>query len=140
MKPRHGHISENCRPISEVMSLIGDKWTSLIITRLHEGPMRFNALKRRVEGISQKVLTSSLRALERDGFLDRRVYPTVPPRVEYSLTPMGHELAGPLMALTDFALRNRDRMDAAQAAYDEKNGIPQHGAPEKRKPQPLRLN
>lgn len=140
MKPRRGHISDSCRPISEVLSLIGDKWTSLIITLLTEGPRRFNELKRRVPGISQKVLTSSLRALERDGFIQRTEYPTIPISVEYGLTPFGRELAEPLMALTRFALENHERMDAAQAAYDERHAVPPPGAPPKRKPQPLRLN
>ncbi|UUP16347.1 winged helix-turn-helix transcriptional regulator [Nitratireductor thuwali] len=140
MKPRRGHISDSCRPISEVLSLIGNKWTSLIITRLTEGPLRFNELKRSVHGISQKVLTSSLRALERDGFIERTEYPTVPPSVDYRLTPFGRDLAEPVMALTRFALKNRDRMDVARAAYDERHGMPTPGAPPKRKPQPLRLN
>ncbi|WP_367718414.1 helix-turn-helix domain-containing protein [Nitratireductor sp. GISD-1A_MAKvit] len=134
MKPRHGHISESCRPISEVLSLIGDKWTSLIIERLHEEPLRFNALKRRVHGISQKVLTSSLRALERDGFLERTVYPTVPPSVEYRLTPFGHELAEPLSALKQFALDNADRMEAARTAYDARNA---EGGTSGHQPQPI---
>lgn len=140
MKPRNGHISDSCRPISEVLSLIGNKWTSLIITRLTEGPMRFNVLKRNVHGISQKVLTASLRALERDGFVERIEHPTVPPSVEYRLTPFGRELAEPLLALTRFALVNGARMEAARAAYDETHDIPAPGAEPRRKPIPLRLN
>ncbi|MCR4265760.1 helix-turn-helix domain-containing protein [Nitratireductor sp. ZSWI3] len=140
MKPRHGHISESCRPISEVLSRIGDKWTSLIITRLSQQPMRFNELKRNVHGISQKVLTASLRALERDGFVERTVFPTTPPTVEYRLTPFGEELAEPLTALTRFALTNAARMDAARAAYDTKHGEPMPDAAPKYKPQQLRLN
>lgn len=134
MKPRHGHISENCRPISEILSLIGDKWTSLIIERLNEEPLRFNELKRRVNGISQKVLTSSLRALERDGFLERIEHPTVPPSVEYRLTAFGHELAEPLSKLKQFALKNANRMEAARAAYDARSGAGGSGG---RQPQPI---
>ncbi|WP_295809705.1 helix-turn-helix domain-containing protein [uncultured Nitratireductor sp.] len=134
MKPRYGHISDRCRPISEILSLIGDKWTSLIIGRLHEEPLRFNELKRRVDGISQKVLTASLRALERDGFVERITHPTVPPSVEYRLTPFGQELAEPLSALKHFALDNAGRMDAARARYDARNGDQQAGT---RKPQQI---
>lgn len=120
MKPGHIHVSSACRPINELLSQIGDKWTSLIITRLSSGPMRFNVLKRNVEGISQKMLTSTLKALERDGFVERTVFPTVPPGVEYALTPFGRELSAPLMALTRFALENSGRVDEARAAYDRK--------------------
>ncbi|WP_048648367.1 winged helix-turn-helix transcriptional regulator [Nitratireductor soli] len=140
MKPRHGHISDGCRPISEVLSLIGNKWTSLIITRLIEGPMRFNELKRQVHGISQKVLTASLRALERDGFVERTEHPTVPPSVEYRLTPFGRELAEPLLTLTRFAAINGERMEAARAAYDEGHDTPPPGTEPRRKPLGLRLN
>ncbi len=140
MKPRGGHISDSCRPISEILSRIGDKWTSLIITRLTEGPLRFNELKRQVHGISQKVLTATLRGLERDGFIERRVEPTVPPAVEYSLTPFGRELAEPLMALTRFALVNSQRMEAARRAYDERNGTPFTEAGRQRKPLRLGMN
>ena len=118
MKPGHAHVSSACRPINELLSQVGDKWTSLIITRLSTGPMRFNALKRSVDGISQKMLTSTLKSLERDGFVERTVFPTVPPGVEYALTPFGRELSVPLMALARFAFENSDRVDAARAAYD----------------------
>lgn len=134
MKPRHGHISESCRPISEILSLIGDKWTSLIIGRLRAEPLRFNELKRRVDGISQKVLTASLRALVRDGFVERIEYPTVPPSVEYRLTPFGHELAEPLSVLQQFALDNAGRMEAARAAYDARTGGEKPG---RQKTQPI---
>ena len=122
MKPGHAHVSSACRPINELLSQIGDKWTSLIITRLSSGSMRFNALKRSVSGISQKMLTSTLKTLERDGFVDRTVIPSVPPGVEYALTPFGRELSVPLMALTSSAAENSDRVDEARAAYDRRQG------------------
>ncbi|HET6157554.1 MAG TPA: helix-turn-helix domain-containing protein [Dongiaceae bacterium] len=89
MKPAKYHLSENCQAVSEVLSRVGDKWTVLVVKILGNGPMRFNELKRTIDGISQRMLTLTLRALERDGLVTRTVFPSVPPRVEYELPPSG---------------------------------------------------
>ena len=92
MKPGKRHLSENCQAVSEVLQRVGDKWTVLVVKILGRGPMRFNELKRTIDGISQRMLTLTLRALERDGLVTRTVYPSVPPRVEYELTALGRSL------------------------------------------------
>jgi DNA-binding HxlR family transcriptional regulator len=118
LKPANFHESSTCRRISEILSRVGDKWTVLVIVQLREGPLRFSDIKRRLGSISQKMLTSTLRALERDGFLTRTVYPTVPPRVDYALTPLGRELLQPVTAMADWATRNADAIDRARARFD----------------------
>ena len=85
----HHELTNECRAVAQVLGRIGDKWTVLVIEMLGRQPMRFNELKREIGGISQKVLTSTLRGLERDGFVKRTVHPTIPPRVDYVLTSMG---------------------------------------------------
>lgn len=119
MPPRpidHG----DCRSVSEILSRVGDKWTVLVVMTLKPGPLRFNDIKRAVGGISQQMLTRTLRILERDGMVSRTVYPTVPPQVEYALTGLGHSLAEPVMRLGKWAQAhlatihdNRQRYDAA---------------------------
>ena len=94
MKPRHVHRTEDCRAVSDILQRVGDKWTVLVVGKLGDGPMRFNELRSAVGGISQKMLTTTLRGLERDGFVTRTVFPTIPPRVDYELTDLGCELAG----------------------------------------------
>ena len=105
------------RPISEMLAVIGGKWTVLIIGMLRRKPQRFSELHRGIDGISRKMLTSTLRDLEKDGFLTRTVTPTIPPRVDYHLTQMGEELGVPLRALAQWALANQGRVDAARALY-----------------------
>ncbi len=92
MKPRHMHLPGDCRAISDVLARVGDKWSVLVVTRLGERPMRFNELRRSIGGISQRMLTLTLRGLERDGLITRTVFPTIPPRVDYALTPLGRDL------------------------------------------------
>jgi DNA-binding HxlR family transcriptional regulator len=99
MKPTHLHLSEDCRAVSAVLQRVGDKWTILVVQRLGGGPRRFNELRTEVGGISQKMLTTTLRGLERDGFVTRTVFPTIPPRVDYELTDLGRELLVPVHAL-----------------------------------------
>ena len=89
-------MDHDCRPVGEILHQIGGKWTVLIINTLSDGPMRFSELKRMVGGISQKVLTSTLRELEMDGFITRTVTPSIPPRVDYELTDLGRDLQRPL--------------------------------------------
>ena len=107
------------RPISEILAVIGGKWTVLVIGMLRRSPLRFSELHRGIDGISRKMLTSTLRDLEKDGFLTRTVTPTIPPRVDYRLTQMGEELGVPLRALAQWALANQGRVDAARARYSQ---------------------
>ncbi len=107
-----------CRRANEVISLIGDKWTVHLVMLLVGGRRRFTELQRAVDGISRKMLTSTLRALERDGYVTRAVFATIPPRVEYELTELGRELAAPLQALGTWAIANHERVITARHAYD----------------------
>ncbi|KTS08014.1 HxlR family transcriptional regulator [Methylobacterium radiotolerans] len=112
--------SAGCMRVSKILSRIGDKWTVLVIMLLRDRSRRFSELKRGVEGISQRMLTLTLRNLERDGLVTRTVTPSIPPRVDYELTELGHSLAGPIQALGAWAFDNMAQIDAAQTAYDAK--------------------
>jgi DNA-binding HxlR family transcriptional regulator len=108
-------LDANC-PSRQILDRIADKWTTLVIHVLDRGTQRYSDLQRRIGGVSQKMLTQTLRSLERDGLVERRVYPVVPPRVEYSLTPLGRSLVEPLDAISRWAeqhvpemLRARER-------------------------------
>ena len=118
MIPGHRHATEDCRAVSEILSRVGDKWTVLVVEYLGRGPMRFTELKRAVGGISQKMLTITLRGLERDGFVTRTVFPTIPPRVDYELTDLGRELLKPVKALGEWARANTSRINAARERFD----------------------
>ena len=121
MKPSHLHGTD-CQPAAEILSRIGDKWSVMLVMELHGGTRRFSELRRTLYGISQKMLTSSLRGLERDGFVTRTIHPTIPPKVEYRLTELGRELAVPVRALGEFAIQNRARVLAARERFDEGAG------------------
>ncbi len=123
MIPRHQKLTEECQSVSEILARVGDKWTVLVVSLLGGGPMRFNELRRAVDGISQKMLTTTLRILERNGFCTRKVFPTVPPRVEYELTALGRDLLIPVKALGDWAIANRKRVDAARRRFDARNSV-----------------
>ena len=110
--------SQNC-PTRLVLDHIADKWASLILWRLSDGPVRFNELRRKIEGISTKVLSQALKELERDGLILRRAFATVPVTVEYSVTPLGQTLAEKLATVTQWAEQNIEQVLAAQARYDE---------------------
>ena len=110
--------SEHCRIVRETFDRVGDKWSLLVIAILSHGPQRFTALKQGVVGISQRMLTLTLRKLERDGVVQRTVFPEIPPRVEYQLTPLGQTLIGPVTALADWAVTPPDRITANQIEYD----------------------
>ncbi|MFI6348835.1 winged helix-turn-helix transcriptional regulator [Streptomyces sp. NPDC050560] len=105
-------------PTRRVLDRIGDRWTVLIVGALGDGRVRFSELRRRVEGISQKMLTQTLRGLERDGLVDRTVHPEVPVRVEYELTEAGRTLREPLRALEEWSVTHLGDVSAAQRAYD----------------------
>src|ERR1700748_2291573 len=112
MARRNPHVTEDCRAISGVLARIGDKWSVLIVSRLGNGRMRFNELRRDIGGISQRMLTLTLRNLERDGLITRTVFPTVPPRVDYELTPLGRRLLVPLSVLGEWAFANSAQISA----------------------------
>ena len=118
--PRHPHRTEDCRAISEILQRVGDKWTVLVVGKLGKGRMRFSELRAAVGGISQKMLTTTLRGLERDGFVTRTQYPTIPPRVDYELTDLGRELLGPVDALSEWTRNNLARIDMARAEFDRR--------------------
>jgi len=120
MATRNIHLTGDCRGISEVLARVGDKWTVLVVTYLGEGPMRFNELRRSISGISQRMLTLTVRGLERDGFVTRTVYPTIPPRVDYELTALGRDLLKPVTALSNWARDNQDRIKKAREKFDGK--------------------
>ena len=104
-----------------VLDRIGDAWSLLVLLELANGPCRFNALRRVIDGISQRMLTLTLRGLERDGFVTRTVFPTIPPRVDYDLTDLGRELLEPVMALVTWATSNTERINAARSAFDDRS-------------------
>ncbi|WP_020660740.1 winged helix-turn-helix transcriptional regulator [Amycolatopsis benzoatilytica] len=108
-------------PTRQLLDRIGDQWTVLIVGALVDGPLRFTEIGKRVDGISQKVLTQTLRSLVRDGILIRTAYPVIPPKVEYELTQLGRNLSEPLELLDHWARRNMDQVTAARAAYDAGN-------------------
>lgn len=105
-------------PVRDVIDRVGDQWSVLLVVQLREGPRRFSVLLRSTEGISRRMLTRTLRLLERDGLVSRSVRPTTPPQVAYDLTPLGHALAGPLDVLTAWAVDNRAQVQASRAAFD----------------------
>lgn len=109
--------AETC-PTRHVLDLVGDKWATLIVGLLEDGPQRFAVLHRQIGGISQKMLTQTLRRLERDGLVLRTVYAEVPPRVEYTLTPLGRTLCEPLAALRNWAEDHIAAVQEAQQQYD----------------------
>jgi DNA-binding HxlR family transcriptional regulator len=114
-----GPFSATC-PTRSLLDTIADRWTTLVIDLLGRGPLRFGALRRSIGGISQKMLTQTLRNLERDGLVRRRVYPTTPPSVEYALTPLGETLSEPLGVLRAWAEANMDQVLAARADFDSR--------------------
>lgn len=116
----HHPASEDCRTLASIIGRAGDKWSVLIVVLLGHGPKRFNEIKRSVPGISQRMLTFTVRGLERDGLLTRTVYPTTPPRVDYELTPLGSTLWCALEPFSNWARKNMNEIVAARAAFDAK--------------------
>jgi DNA-binding HxlR family transcriptional regulator len=103
--------------VVDTLALIGDKWTVMVVGALSKGPIRYNEIRRRVEGISQRMLTLTLKGLEQDGLVTRTMFPTIPPRVDYELTELGRKLIVPLKALAKWARENRPAMLAAREAF-----------------------
>jgi len=108
--------------VSRMLAHVSDKWTLLVVRVLGRGPCRFNALRREVGEISQKVLASTLRDLEENGFVSRTVTPTTPPQVEYALTELGQDFLSPVRALAEWVIANSSRLDAARADYAKRRG------------------
>jgi DNA-binding HxlR family transcriptional regulator len=118
MKPRHIGLPADCRAIGEVLSRVGDKWSVLVVTKLGTGTKRFNELRREIGGISQRMLTLTLRGLERDGLVTRKIIPTSPLGVEYDLTALGRDLLQPVSALGAWAIRNQGKIQQARIRFD----------------------
>jgi DNA-binding HxlR family transcriptional regulator len=108
-----------CRTISALLQRIGDKWSLLVVQTLGDGAKRFNELRREIPSVSQRMLTLTLRNLERDGLVSRTVTPTIPPRVDYELTALGHSLQKPICGLVNWAMEHADEIHDAQARFDD---------------------
>src|SRR5674476_689040 len=122
--PGNLHEPEDCRAVSEMLARVGDKWTVLVVSTLGDGPKRFNELRKALGSISQRMLTLTLRALERDGLVTRTVFPTIPPRVDYELTKLGRSLLEPVNTLGLWARKNRPIIQEARRRFD---GGKKHG-------------
>ena len=133
MSPSHKRVCgnppspEGCPAVREVLNRVGDKWSVLVVALLGRGKKRFSELRRSIEGISQRMLTLTLKGLERDGLVTRTVYPTIPPRVEYELTRLGRSLLVPITGLGNWAARNRVQIQSARARYDAHNSQSRQG-------------
>jgi DNA-binding HxlR family transcriptional regulator len=118
MKPGNTHDTGQCRAVADVLARIGDKWTVYIVRLLAGGPKRFNEMRREVPAISQRMLSLTLRGLERDGLVNRTVTSSIPPRVDYELTAKGKTLFEPLKVIGQWALANREYVESARIKYD----------------------
>jgi DNA-binding HxlR family transcriptional regulator len=119
MSPRHiDPKGPSCLAVRDVLNRVGDKWSVLVVGLLGDGSRRFSELRRSIEGISQRMLTLTLRGLERDGLVTRTIFATIPPRVDYELTPMGRTLLRPIMALAEWSEENRVAIQQARSRYD----------------------
>lgn len=114
--PLGSDFAKNC-PVRDVLDFIGDRWSLLAMLTLANGTLRFTELKRAIGDISQRMLAQTLRKLERDGYVSRKVYPTIPPKVEYTLTPLGSSLLSKLKPLVEWADRNHRKVRSARKAY-----------------------
>jgi DNA-binding HxlR family transcriptional regulator len=129
LKPTHSKLPvlppapaehADCRNVASVLARVGDKWSVFVIMMLFDGPKRFNELKRMVGGISQRMLTLTLRGLERDGLVTRTVFPTIPPRVDYELTDLGRGLSEPVRALGQWAMTHQTEIETARGKFDRR--------------------
>ncbi|MEX2036614.1 MAG: helix-turn-helix domain-containing protein [Xanthobacteraceae bacterium] len=120
--PGNLHVPEDCRAVGEVLARVGDKWTVLVVGVLGDGPKRFNEIRRSLGSISQRMLTLTLRALERDGLVTRTAFATIPPRVDYELTRLGRSLLEPVSGLGLWARQNRAAIQAARLRFDAGKG------------------
>ncbi|MDF8357632.1 transcriptional regulator [Ensifer adhaerens] len=119
MLPEHNDsLLELCRPVRRILARVGDKWSVMIVMALKGGPRRFNDIKRAIGTISQRMLTLTLKSMERDGSVKRTVYPTKPPRVDYELTALGHSLREPVERLSLWAIEHEAAITKAQSRFD----------------------
>jgi DNA-binding HxlR family transcriptional regulator len=116
--PANLHVPDDCRAVSEVLARVGDKWTILVVGELGNGPRRFNEIRKALGSISQRMLTLTLRGLERDGLVTRTVFPTIPPKVEYELTALGRSLLAPVSGIGLWARQNRAAIQKARQRFD----------------------
>ena len=132
MKPEHikvpvlppqPHLDSDCRRFASILARVGDKWSVFVIMTLGDGPKRFNEIKRIIAGISQRMLTLTLRGLERDGLVTRTVFPTIPPRVDYELTDLGRGLSEPVVALGKWAMDHQTEIESARTRFDGRNEL-----------------
>lgn len=121
---RTGKVDAEMRAWADMLMPLGDKWTVLVFGSLTQGPQRYNQLNRLVTGISQRMLTLTLKRLERDGLISRTVTPTIPPQVEYDLTPLGQTLSSSLAVLWAWAAEHRHAVETARQAFDEQAEAP----------------
>jgi DNA-binding HxlR family transcriptional regulator len=119
--PPHAHEGADCRAVASVLARVGDKWSVFVIMMLGDGPKRFNELKRMIGGISQRMLTLTLRGLERDGLVTRTVFPTIPPRVDYELTELGRGLVQPVQALGQWVFEHKQEIEHARTSFDQRS-------------------
>ena len=116
-----GHSCEERRALADILARIGDKWTVVVVGVLAHGPMRYSQIFKLVEGVSQRMLTLTLRGLERDGLVTRTVFPTIPPRVDYELTDLGRGLSKPVEALGRWAIEHQPEIQHARTKFDARN-------------------
>src|ERR1043165_7816988 len=121
-KTSEGNVAV-CNTMADILNRIGDKWSVMIVGYLSRKTMRFNELRHTIGGISQRMLTLTLRNLERDGLVTRTVYPEIPPRVEYQLTPLGQTLRSPIQAVISWSEMYIDAVTIAQAEYDARENV-----------------
>ena len=129
MSPGHKNVpEESCLAVREILKRVGDKWSVLVVSLLRDGPKRFTELRNSIEGISQRMLTLTLRGLERDGLVKRTVEPTIPPRVDYELTRLGRTLLDPILALGQWAQEHRSAIQEARSLYDARQAVQRNTA------------
>lgn len=124
-----GHATDRCAAVGNILARIGDKWSVLVVMSLGDGTFRFNELKRHIAGISQRMLTLTLRGLERDGLVERTFFPTIPPKVNYALTELGRSLREPVHALGQWAVEHRGTIEQYREHYDRRAGGKEGAAP-----------
>src|SRR4051794_9243923 len=126
-------LSENCRKVSQILARVGGKWSMLVVVLLRDGPRRFNDIKRNTGGISQQMLTRTLRGLERDGMVTRTIFPTSPPQGEYRLTELGRSLSEPVLAFGRWVQEHLAEVEAARERFDQRektgNGLAEAETP-----------